>query len=375
MKLKAFPARCTCYLKTLRAASALLVVALALCRGCASSSLRSSHKHLAAASLRRAAERNTGWTLRLDSAEADGPAPIKRDVPGVLRLDLEPLEADRSPWASNPKNGTPWHRYKRAGERGESSHPHFGGLLSRGDFRDDLLRGHNAVRLRAGLSAVSWDAGLASLAAARVHRLAGSGCYIKHSGLEDRWETAGFQYVGENLYKVINMRPTGVDVVDAWYAEIDDYQYGRVGASCTKERCADRASPPCTLGHFTQVMWQTTTHIGCAREACPGVAQETFIVACHYGPGGNIVGSLPFPASSAVALGVGREECAGITLSSGHDSSSGGRRRQRSATQRSGAGSNEENHDRAFASNLRSAWGYAAIAGAVARALILDMPF
>mmetsp|Transcript_78525 Transcript_78525/g.155564 ORF Transcript_78525/g.155564 Transcript_78525/m.155564 type:complete len:343 (-) Transcript_78525:59-1087(-) len=241
--------------------------------------------------------------------------------------DAEPLELDFSQpvrwivaglkgavgnppgFEANPRNGTPWFRWKRVGDRGQSSHGHFGGLSATGDFNHDVLEAHNAVRSRAGLPLLTENENLTALAAARADELANGGCYIRHSSTSTRWDVSGFLYVGENLYKVINMKPTGVDVVDAWYAEIGDYNYGAVGNRCTKERCAGRASPPCTLGHFTQVMWARTTEIGCARAQCPGRAKPTFIALCNYGPGGNIVGRLPFSGQVASALDLPGDPC------------------------------------------------------------------
>lgn len=220
---------------------------------------------------------------------------------------------DWSAW--NPKNGTPWYRFKRVGDRGEAGHPHFGGLTSTGDFTADMVAAHNAVRSNAGLPPVEWKGELAMLASSRVRTLVGGGCYIRHSPLEHRWQKAGFTYVGENLYKVINMAPTGVDIVDAWYAEVVDYNYGPVGAQCTKAKCAGRASPPCTLGHFTQVMWARTSHLGCAMAECPDQPKRTFVAVCNYGPGGNIVGRLPFDAAHAGNLGLGAQACTSPNVS------------------------------------------------------------
>lgn len=115
---------------------------------------------------------------------------------------------------------------------------------------------------------------------------------------------AGFEFVGENLYKVIGFKPTGLDVADAWYAEKDDYVYGRVGDACTKG-CVGRTSPPCVVGHFTQMMWGSTVAVGCMVSKCPA-EENTYISVCYYGPGGNVVGSEPF--GSAVAKRIGHEK-------------------------------------------------------------------
>lgn len=222
----------------------------------------------------------------------------------LVNTDAEPLVLDMSFAASfNPKNGTPWFRYKKVSDAGEADHSHFSGLTATGNFKEDITTGHNVVRHRAGLESVQWSDALEKLAAHRLTELVDGGCYIKHSSTEYRWYSAGFEYVGENLYKVINMEPTGVDIADAWYAEIDDYTYGVVGDKCVREKCKDRKSPPCTIGHFTQMMWQRTTHLGCARAECPNQKQRTFIAICHYGPGGNIGGQEPFKTDIASSIG------------------------------------------------------------------------
>jgi len=223
-----------------------------------------------------------------------------------LACDLEPVEqnySSRDPvhlvragsrFPVNPKNGTPWHRTRSVADFASSNHRHFGDLKPVGDFQKDILAAHEVVRNRAGVAPLRWNSGLASMASHRVNKLANEGCYIRHSSADYRLDEGGFRYIGENLYKVINMAPSGVDVVDAWYTEVDDYNYGPVGAECTKKQCAGRTSPPCVLGHFTQVM---------------GERQKTFIAVCHYGPGGNIVGDLPFSSSPAVELGMSEQAC------------------------------------------------------------------
>jgi len=233
-------------------------------------------------------------------------------LPSTLANQTVGLAGGYSTWPSNPKNGTPWYRLKKKDGRGQASHEHFGGLSAAGDFKVDIVDSHNVVRKRVGIRSLKWNEGLELIAARRVQLLVDGGCYIQHSPLHTRWEESGFQYIGENLYKVINMVPTGVDVADAWYAEISDYRYGKVGDACTK-KCLHRSSPPCTLGHFTQLMWSGSSDIGCARAECPGTPQRTFIVVCNYGEGGNIVGEFPFQTSNSVSLGLAGEECSSRT--------------------------------------------------------------
>lgn len=200
----------------------------------------------------------------------------------------------------DPKDGNPWYRSKPVSARGTAAHPHLAGITSSGRMQDDLLLAHNVVRRRIGISPLSWDIGLENLARRRLKKLTSS-CYIEHVSTSQLWSQAGYEYIGENLYKVIGFDPTGLDISDAWYAEEPDYNYGSVGSSCTK-KCYGRSSPPCMVGHFTQMLWSGSTHIGCMVSPCQFEA-DTHIGVCYYGPGGNIVGSKPFTESAARKLG------------------------------------------------------------------------
>ncbi len=51
---------------------------------------------------------------------------------------------------------------------------------------------------------------------------------------------------------------------------------------------------PAKCGHYTQIMWDDTTHVGCAAQFCPsGVgnfsSRESTLIVCHYSPQGNYV--------------------------------------------------------------------------------------
>jgi len=64
------------------------------------------------------------------------------------------------------------------------------------------------------------------------------------------------------------------EVVQAWYDEIADYDYET--NSCQEGKMC---------GHFTQVVWNTTTEVGCAAFACDDRSQ---VWVCEYAPAGNV---------------------------------------------------------------------------------------
>ena len=43
-------------------------------------------------------------------------------------------------------------------------------------------------------------------------------------------------------------------------------------------------------GHYTQIVWRKTTHIGCASAQCSG----SNVVVCRYDPPGNYIGEQSF---------------------------------------------------------------------------------
>lgn len=145
-----------------------------------------------------------------------------------------------------------------------------------------IVAAHDQVRADVGVGPLAWDAALARTAAtwAAKCRDNGSG-FIPHN--PDR--SAGSPvYVGENIYA--STAPpgavTGPQVVAAWASEKADYDH----ASNT---CA--AGQVC--GHYTQVVWRSTTRVGCAKQDCPALTYRTNVV-CNYAPGGNVSGERPY---------------------------------------------------------------------------------
>eukprot|EP01023_Acetabularia_acetabulum_P038905 TRINITY_DN37279_c0_g1_i1.p1 TRINITY_DN37279_c0_g1~~TRINITY_DN37279_c0_g1_i1.p1 ORF type:complete len:550 (-),score=99.96 TRINITY_DN37279_c0_g1_i1:605-2254(-) len=91
-------------------------------------------------------------------------------------------------------------------------------------------------------------------------------CIFEHSDAEG---------VGENLFLGKGLVFSPEFVVEAWYEEIDFYNFNNPGFSSA-------------TGHFTQVVWESTSKVGCGEVTnCP---DGSHIVVCQYRPPGNFVG-------------------------------------------------------------------------------------
>ncbi len=130
-----------------------------------------------------------------------------------------------------------------------------------------LVDTHNEWRAEVGVAALSWDPQLAKVAAEWARALKQKKCAFEHST---------FKY-GENLFMGTSGAFDAKYVVDSWGSEKDDYNYD-------KNKCSS------VCGHYTQMVWQSTTKVGCAKITCDGMD----IWVCEYDPPGNYVGQKPY---------------------------------------------------------------------------------
>ena len=88
---------------------------------------------------------------------------------------------------------------------------------------------------------------------------------------------------GENLWTGWGGRVfTPEEMVGDWIEERADY---RPGVFPNVSRTGDWTA----VGHYTQIIWRGTTHVGCAVET----RGDQSILACRYAPPGNIDGRRP----------------------------------------------------------------------------------
>lgn len=146
-----------------------------------------------------------------------------------------------------------------------------------------MTAAHN--RWRASMTAASpaippveWSPEIAAVAQAYSESLAASGCTLTHSRGD----------YGENLAWFSGSMADPDRVVNAWASENACYSYGTfMGTDTCTSACDDSGG----CGHYTQVLWRETTHIGCGVAVCPGGAE---IWTCNYDPPGNYLGRLPW---------------------------------------------------------------------------------
>jgi uncharacterized protein YkwD len=150
------------------------------------------------------------------------------------------------------------------------------------DFERDMVAAHNRARAQAKptprppLPPLTWSEEAAKKAAAWAKE-----CRFEHN--PNRGE------FGENLAAATPGAWTTPDVVKSWADEAVDYDYAK--KTCRKGK---------VCGHYTQVVWRTTTAVGCATVMCnknsPFGAQfptwQNWV--CNYTPPGNYVGQRPY---------------------------------------------------------------------------------
>lgn len=123
---------------------------------------------------------------------------------------------------------------------------------------------HNFWRAKLGIAPLTWSNELAQYAQKWADKLAAQGCDLVHSGGK----------YGENIYWYSDKVDNPKQAVDAWASEQKFYDHDRQVCRGSWDKC----------GHYTQLIWENTTQVGCAKATCENGAE---IWVCSYNPPGN----------------------------------------------------------------------------------------
>lgn len=118
----------------------------------------------------------------------------------------------------------------------------------------------------------AWDSALEATATAYARQLARSGAF-RHS---DRRARRG---VGENLWTGTRGAFSPERMIGNWASERRWFRAGIFPNVSSTGRWSD-------VAHYTQVIWPTTTRVGCGLASGRG----RDVLVCHYSPAGNIDG-------------------------------------------------------------------------------------
>lgn len=137
---------------------------------------------------------------------------------------------------------------------------------------NEFMKLHNDARAEVGLPPLTWDPQLAAVAQKWAETLAARGDDLEHN--------TSIKY-GENLAGYLPQygeRP--VHGAKMWYDEIKSYTGQKIGDP----------EPP-VVGHYTQMVWRSTTHVGFGIAMAPS---GMVILCANYNPGGNMIGETPY---------------------------------------------------------------------------------
>lgn len=141
----------------------------------------------------------------------------------------------------------------------------------------EILAAHNVYRNDVGVVPLTYNTTLAASAQAWAEHDAGLGILV-HSDPNGKY--------GENIARWTVGYSSWTDIVNLWGSEKPYFIYGPLGdGSSTTGHWYD-------VGHYTQIVWSTTTECGCGKAT--NVTQNAEYFVCQYWPAGNYWGHYPY---------------------------------------------------------------------------------
>ncbi|XP_064865813.1 cysteine-rich venom protein [Oncorhynchus nerka] len=147
----------------------------------------------------------------------------------------------------------------------------------------EILNQHNAFRRAVTPTArdmlkMNWSEEAAASAQAWVDT-----CSMAHGPPSSRM--LGDYEMGENLF-MSSASKNWTQIVTAWHSEVIDYSYpnGSINGK--------------SIGHYTQVVWNSSYKVGCGVALCPG---SVYFYGCQYYRAGNYRGVAPYKEGATCA--------------------------------------------------------------------------
>jgi len=158
--------------------------------------------------------------------------------------------------------------------------------------RQTILDIHNRERVAVGVQPLTWSDTVAASAQSWANHIVSLNLGPQGFPPHAPWDQRSGQ--GENLAWGTKGAFPVATFVEGWASERPNY----VPGSPIEQTLG---SPNRVYGHYTQMVWSTTTQIGCAL----GTDANQDYLVCRYSPSGNFLGQPAYPVSAAA---VGEEE-------------------------------------------------------------------
>jgi glioma pathogenesis-related protein 2 len=150
-------------------------------------------------------------------------------------------------------------------------------------FRNTSLSKHNGYRATHRSPNMTLSSSTNTTAQTWAQYLATNGVF-QHSTASQRNNAGENLYVSYTTASSIAASTLADTAVKNWYNEVSAYNYNSPGFSSA-------------TGHFTQVVWKSSTQLGCGAaqgtKTINGTKYNAFYVVCHYAPAGNVQGQFP----------------------------------------------------------------------------------
>lgn len=185
--------------------------------------------------------------------------------------------SDTANLVTNPDDLQPNTENNRASNAKNRASHSINNSTNNNTINNEWLVAHNQLRTLHQVSNLMWSDALAK----QAQQYADS-CPAGHS-------KQGKVKYGENLAFSTAPVMSYTDVVKAWYDEINLYDFNHPKFSLK-------------VGHFTQVVWKTTTQVGCGYKSGCETGDWSDIWVCQYQAPGNILGQFAqnvLPATKA----------------------------------------------------------------------------